>query len=470
MDYIDSLCRKYTSLTEEEIKTIEKISAVLPLIAELTDADMFVDCPCRDRDSIVVAEAKPTQVPSSYKNSVVGMLAKQENEPAVARTVRLGVTTKHMKAITQEDSCTIQSVTPIRENGRVIGVLIQEKRIDERRQLHQRALDAQESHMVISDSLARADPADNWLTECINEALLIVSKSGIITYRNSIAKELYLKLGYVDDVLGQPYDNVFLLGSPSTGEAVHSEVTVGQHTLDVKSIPLDAPGMSFVLIIRDITLLRNQEKAIILKSVAIKEMHHRVKNNLQTIASLLRLQMRRTESAETRLALEESMNRILSIASTHQLLAQSGVDTVMLGEVIRDIKNNVVRYYASHDFNIAVTVEGDDFMVDSDIAASVALIINELLQNSLKYAFPTSHSGTVRILVTHGELYSRIQVIDNGCGFSMDNLVENRLGLSIVKSLVEDKLFGTLELESDPGGTRCTFDFRNRIMTAADVT
>ena len=52
----------------------------------------------------------------------------------------------------------------------------------------------------------------------------------------------------------------------------------------------------------------------------------------------------------------------------------------------------------------------------------------------------------------------------------MDNLVENRLGLSIVKSLVEDKLFGTLELESDPGGTRCTFDFRNRIMTAADVT
>ena len=103
MSIIEQLCRKYTDLTDEEIPTIEMISSFLQPIANLEDADMFIDCPGRDGDAIVVAEAKPSDVPSSYKKTVVGMLAKQENEPAVARTFRLGVSTKQMKAITQEN-------------------------------------------------------------------------------------------------------------------------------------------------------------------------------------------------------------------------------------------------------------------------------------------------------------------------------------------------------------------------------
>ena len=81
------------------------------------------------------------------------------------------------------------------------------------------------------------------------------------------------------------------------------------------------------------------------------------------------------------------MNRILSIASTHELLAQSGVDEVMLGEVILNIKNNTMRYFSNPKCYVTITMEGGDFQVDSDIATSVAIIINELLQNSLKYAF-----------------------------------------------------------------------------------
>ena len=114
-------------LSDPEIEQICRISAFLQLIADLTDADIFIDCPCRARDAIVVAEAKPSAVPSSYQGAVVGMLAKEENEPAVARSLRLGIATKQMKAVTQENSCTIQSVVPIKHEGRVIGVLIQER-------------------------------------------------------------------------------------------------------------------------------------------------------------------------------------------------------------------------------------------------------------------------------------------------------------------------------------------------------
>ena len=108
--------------------------------------------------------------------------------------------------------------------------------------------------------------------------------------------------------------------------------------------------------------------------------------------------------------------------------------------------------------------------MDSDIATSVALIINELLQNSLKYAFRGGENGQVRIVVNQGELYSRIQVIDNGGGFDVNNTEQNRLGLSIVQTLVKDKLRGTMEIESSPAGTCATFDFKNQIMEPTGVT
>ena len=114
MDIIQELCKKYTDLTDEEIATIQGMSAVLQPLANLEDADIFIDCPSWDGDAIVVAEAKPSYVPSSYKKTVVGLLARKENEPAVARTFRLGVATKQMKAVTQENGRTIQSVEPIR--------------------------------------------------------------------------------------------------------------------------------------------------------------------------------------------------------------------------------------------------------------------------------------------------------------------------------------------------------------------
>ena len=141
-----------------------------------------------------------------------------------------------------------------------------------------------------------------------------------MTFRNSLAQDLYRRLGYIEDILGQPYENVRLVEQdPATarqsGHCSYVETTVSNLVLDIKYIQLNSAGAAFAVIIQDVTWRREQEQALILKSVAIKEIHHRVKNNLQTIASLLRLQTRRTDSEETRQVLGESMNRILSIAS-----------------------------------------------------------------------------------------------------------------------------------------------------------
>lgn len=468
---IRELCRRYTDLTEDEIDQIERVSETLQLLANLEDADTFVDCPASGGDAIVVAEAKPAHVLSSYQKTVVGMLARQENEPAVARTFRLGTATKQMKAITQESAMVIQTVEPIWNGHRVIGVLIVEKHIDEQHQLNERLHFSQQSYQNIANALTHMVDENNWLTECIDEALIMVDRQGIVTFRNSLAQSLYQKLGFVGEILGRPYENILLsdVGLSDDGGYSVKEAAVGKYFLSIKYIQLDAQGVAFAIMIKDITGIKEQEKALILKSVAIKEMHHRIKNNLQTIASLLRLQVRRSDNEETRLVLGESMNRILSIATTHELLAQSGVDHVKIGEVILNIKNNTLRYFARPNFDVSVQLEGDDFEVESDLATSVALIINELLQNSLEYAFADRQEGSVRIIVEKGKLYSSIKVVDNGHGFDVGNVDQSRLGLSIVKTLVKDKLRGDLTIESDSWGTQTSFSFINNLTTHSDV-
>ncbi len=466
---IAALCHYYTELKRDDVLYLEGMSVVLKTLANLQDADVFIDCPTRDGDAIVVAEAKPDYVPSSYRKSVVGLLAKPQNEPAVARTLRLGVATKQMKALTQENTHVIQTVEPISNKGRIIGVLICEQRVDEERTQDSETLHfSKKSYRKIARAITHMTEDNIWLTECIDEALVLVDKDGIISYRNSLAEKLYKKLGYIKDILGQKYKNISLVSAEPPEDLddagmTETQVSVASQYLAVRCIALN-PGKdnSFALVIRDITEQKEREKEIILKSVAIQEMHHRVKNNLQTVASLLRLQIRRASDAETRKVLQESMNRILTIAVTHEILSQVGVDSVNLGEVITNIRNNTMRYFADSGNNakIDVTLEGDDFKVDANTATSIALVVNELLQNSLEHGFNERESGTVRIITTKGELYSTIRVTDNGCGFDTKDKNKINLGLNIVKALVKDKLGGSFTLNSGQEGTVAEFDFK----------
>lgn len=458
-ELIKQLCQEYTDLSEDEILVIQMMAKTLQPLANLEAADIFVDCPCKEGDAIVVAEAKPEESPSSYKNSVVGMLAKAENEPAVARTIKLGIATKYMKARTQEDNFTIQSVEPIKYNSRVIGVLIRERRITDESEE-----EATDSYEAVETPLNHMINENEWLTESIDEGLLLVDMNGVVSFRNMYAKELFLNLGYVDDILGQKYKNICLnhYDEKNNLNEMLTEVRMGNHYLRIRQIPLEKGDSRLAVIIRDITWRREQEKSLVLKSVAIKELHHRVKNNLQTIASLLRLQARRTKNEETKKLLYESINRILSISVTHQLLAQSGMDEVNLKEVLRTVKNNAVQPFLKPNLKMQLELLGDDITVDSDIATSAALAVNELLQNSMKYAFEGRKEGCIRIDIEKGKVYSTITVRDNGIGFDPKNPRSGSLGLNIVEAMVRDKLHGNLKIRSDTNGTKVTFDFINQ--------
>ncbi|OYO90956.1 histidine kinase, partial [Lachnotalea glycerini] len=433
MDRIEELCRQYTDLSDDEIMNIRMMSNMVQALANLEDADGFIDLPCRNGDAIGAGEGKPSGVPGSDQGSVGGMLAKKENEPAVARTLSLGISTKHMKALTQESNHVIQSVEPIIRGERTIGVLISERRVDEQYLASRRLHLSKNSFEKMADVLTNIENNNAWLTECIEEGLLLINKERTVIFRNSVAKDLYKNLGYVEDVLGQIYDNICLVVPEYQNERSKDssvETTIGKHTLCIRHVKLDREELELAVVIRDMTWIREQEKELILKSVVVKEMHHRVKNNLQTVASLLRIQSRHCDNELTRLVLGETMERILAISATHQLLAQNGVDQVNIKEVLQTICNNTLRYNASPGFDIDLTIEGDDFEVDSDVSTSVALIVNELLQNSLKYAFTKKSSGKVKVIVTYGVLYSEISIVDDGIGFNVNSIRRESLGLN----------------------------------------
>lgn len=464
---IRELCRQYADLTDEDINKLETMGEYLQAIANTEEADVFIDCLTRTKDkAIVVAEARPHIASSMYMGSVVGKYAFQDNEPAVIRSLELGIATNGMKAITQENKTVVQSVTPIKNHDRTIGVIIIEKDITEKveKTKHIRILEEDYDKLTSAIMLELESPES--IAEHIDEGIIMVDNLGIVRFRNYKAKDIYENIGYKQDILGMAYDNVCLNNSTfqeivNGGVSQSHEVRIGKSYFKFKLILLNKRNCKLVIMIKDMTLMKEKEQELILKSVAIKEIHHRVKNNLQTIASLLRLQIRRSEMDETKEAINESMNRILSIASTHELLAREGLDEVYIMEVISNIKNNALRYFADKNQDVTVEIEGDDFKVSSDTSTSVALIINELLQNSMKYAFKGRDRGEIKIVIKQGLMYSNIYVIDDGTGFERKNIRKNSLGLSIVEITVTGKLRGNISIDSNSSGTRVAFDFKN---------
>lgn len=466
-DTIDKLCKIYTTLNDDDILKIKQMALCIQSLADLENADVFIDCPTRDSDeAIVVAEAKPSNSKSLYKNSVVGELAIRANEPAVLRTLELGVPTKDLKAVTQENINVRQTVAPIKNNGKVIGVLIVEKDITEEIKQNKHMKMLAEGYEQLANTLIYLSKNESTITEHIDDAIIIFDEDGVVRFKNSIADKLYKKLGYKDNIIGMDYDNISLDDTRfkqvvECDEYEINEIKVGKLYLKVKRIKLNSNTLKLVMLVKDITAMKEKEKELILKSVAIKEIHHRVKNNLQTIASLLRLQARRSDNEDTKKLLNESINRILSIAATHELLAQEGLDEVSIKDVINYIKNNFLKYINDSNKKIDIILEGDNFKVCSDKATSIALILNELMQNSIQYAFVGRDSGKIIINIKKDRVYSKIIVEDNGIGFDIEKVKMNSLGLSIVRSIVKDKLNGDIQIDSGEYGTKILFYFKN---------
>ena len=313
-----TICKQDTKLSKKNIEKLEKISEGLPVLSKLLKADVFIDCMTESRDTaIVVAEANP-RTGSSYTQSVVGKYAYRRNEPAVLRTLETGHPSRDYKALTQENKIVTQNVVPIKsdeDDKVIIAVLIVEEGVNEESLNKELSFlnNATDDILISSVEMSR----ERRIIDYINDGIIIFNEEGVCIYANSRAKYIYRKIGYKDFVLGEKFDNIVIdnveFEDVLSGKMnKKTDISISNMVLSMEYFLIKETEniKNIVLFIKDITEIKVKEKELVLKSVVIKEIHHRVKNNLQTIASLLRIQARKTDDKAVKAAFSDSINLV----------------------------------------------------------------------------------------------------------------------------------------------------------------
>ena len=217
---------------------------------------------------------------------------------------------------------------------------------------------------------------------------------------------------------------------------VAEEIERDDVSMLLRVLPLldDGEPIGAVILIRDVSDLRRRDRMLLSKDATIREIHHRVKNNLQTIASLLRLQARRLQSPEARAALAESERRIRSIAIVHETLSREPGDVVHFDEIVRPLARLVEDTASSPELQIRFSVDGDAGDLPGEVATPLAVVLNELMQNAVDHAFPEGTSEARRCRCCSGgtAITWSIEVVDNGAGLPEGFSLEGGQGLGLV--------------------------------------
>ena len=229
----------------------------------------------------------------------------------------------------------------------------------------------------------------------------------------------------------------------------------------LRSIPLqpEAELIGALVLLRDVTDLRRRDRELVTKDATIREIHHRVKNNLQTVAALLRLQARRIDVPEGRHALEEAVRRVGSIAIVHETLSQSFDEFVDFDDVA-DRLRLMVAEVSSHGADVRTVREGSFGTLTAEVATPLAMVLTEVLQNAVEHGFGGG-AGRITVGASRSGSLLRVRVDDDGGGLPPGFDVEGStsLGLSIVHTLVTSELGGRLSVGAGPeGGTRVSIE------------
>ena len=449
-------------LAPRDISLLERIAAHLGIAADLAHADLFILVPAGPEQVVVAAHAQPATAQTLYPRRRTGEVLALEPDSAPRRCLRrrraaLGLPGRLVRGIPLD-----QRAAPLRNaQRRLIAVL------DMHKSAHYRRPPRRSSPLLATAAgvLARmlfADAVDQRTMLAIlhsGDGIVVRDERGTIIFADARAQAIMRKVGVQGSLIGTRLDERTLPGAvviktQKLRTHTETEFEIGDSAIIKRSIPLVDAGRDRgrLSVICDVTELRVRQRQSQIKSAVVQEIHHRVKNNLQTIASLLRLQLRRADSDITRDALQESVGRILSIATVHDFLAREGTEAVDL----KDLSGRILEAALGTNPRVAIRgqVAGPHILLPASQATPVAMAINELAANAAKHAFRGRERGEVQLTLAQQPGLIRIELADDGVGlppgFSLER--DANLGLQIVATLVSQDLGGKFSLET-AGGT-----------------
>lgn len=490
MATLGDFSRQYTRLDGQEQAHLRRLIGSWGPLADLSFSDLILFAetgePGAGADLVVLGQVRPATAQTLYVEDQVGRLVPREQRPLVVKTFETG--RMHEEEIDLELLSRRVRITaiPVMLNGRVVAVVSRESR-----ELEDRIPSELEwSYLDVFDRLGRmlADgtfpfPYQDVVTEespRVGDGALVLEADSRVTFSSPNAVSALHRAGYHGRIVDRRLEDLGF--DPAVIESafrllvpiVH-EVERGDNVAIISRIvPLieDGRATGALVLLRDISDLRRRDRMLVSMDATIKEIHHRVKNNLQTVSSLLRIQGRRLEHPEAKQAIDESVRRIQSIAIIHEMLAAQGGDAVDLRDVVEPIMTMAERSLVPSDQPIRFRLVGDGPTLSASKASSLAVVITELLQNAIEHGFPPgSEPGAITVELVSGSVDLRVRVHDDGVGVpeGFDVASSGGLGLTIISTLMSGELGGRLSIRPAAGPQRGTVaEVRVRLASETD--
>ena len=474
-----------SALTEEDHGHIAELLAQWQLLSDLSFADLILWIPKRkDYQSwpsgyIAMAHIRPTTAATVFPSDVIGNEINWGENQRMDQVLKTGEIDRDTDPELKGEIWIKEEIVPVFYDGKVIAVITRHRNAEAMRSPSKLELNYREiAHKIyrmlsegnfpVKNSIYRAESAPR-----VGDGLIRLDANGLITYASPNGISALNRAGYNGELEGislgtivesiksssaNPTDeNWKLILSGKTLRREEFENSGG--IFDLLVIPLleSNAHIGAITLIHNVTELRRKDRALVSKDATIKEIHHRVKNNLQTVSALLRLQSRRVEDPAAQLALDEAVRRVASIAIVHETLAISSAESVDFDQVFDRIVQNAIEISSR---NIELKKEGEFGIIDNQKATPLALIITELVHNALEHGLETSGSK-LTIVIEKSANQTIIRVIDDGVGLPEGFNIESssNLGLQIVKTLTENELKGSINISSGAGETEAILKF-----------
>jgi len=448
-------------LSAAEIEAIQTMELSLPVVADLSRADALVYCRASTNQLIIVGEAKPWSVSAVHTEHMEGKKSDRKAEPVVFKSFDRQRPAQGYRPGMVMGAATTQDVFPFFHEGRMVAAVSFETN-ETVRNRHRRRSPVILKSIALLQEMALHNRIDLSKLSRTSErdSLLVVDAAGHIQYLSGTAESLYQRLGFRSNLLKRKIDDLgtneaAFFAAMQVREACEFETHEQDYIFIRKAVPLfDRDQLKAVVLgVTDVTEERKKEHELRIKSAMLQEVHHRVKNNLQTIAALLRMQARRLSEDDAKAALVESVNRILSVAVVHEFLTHDESSEINIKEVSQSILREVTTGTMDPNKQLKIVLNGPSLLLPAQQATSCALIINELLQNAVEHGYADRAQGTIQINLNESAEETVIEIIDDGAGFptGFDLERDSNLGLQIVRTLVKEDLRGQLCFENGQG-------------------
>jgi two-component system, sensor histidine kinase PdtaS len=464
-----ALAHEHSETTPAQLRHLRALVADWGVVSDLAFADLVLWLPTWNGGGyIAVAHRRPETGRTIFLNDVIGEFVPKGRRPVIDRAM---VSARAQQADIFDGSVSLQ-VYPISHEGKVIALLgrytATTAPVDDGRLEHAYRQSADDLCAMVVDGSFPVPNRDPAMRLRVGGGLLRLDPDGIVEFATPNATSAFRRLGSAVDLVGASLARLALRihdradGSDPKISRVASgriagrvELEHGQSTVVLEVIPVLAQGKrtSAIVLVRDISELRSRERALVSTEASLRELHHRIKNNLQMVAALLRLQSRRADSEEARGALAEAGQRIGAIAVVHEVLAVAPDDLVDFDQVVDRIID-MTRQLAP---DARIRREGRLGKLLSETATPLALCVAELVSNAIEHG-AADVVVNVRLRRTDSEL--NILVEDNGPGLPGDMTGDSAggLGMQIVRTLVEENS-GFVRWEARGAGTSVEIRF-----------